>query len=174
MKMTTDVPEGIGTPDRVNTQIGTLTLDNGVPDEKTAQVIYDNLDFQRGVQAFLQGISVASMSAMRRGYLGFGPPNETVTLFADLMDSKSLWLTPNTTSIYMGTWLELGEEPMVIETPPNVLGLIDDHWFRYVMDFGKAGPDKGRVVSSSSCLPATRATCPTATSSIEPGPMATG
>lgn len=144
MKMTTDVPEGIATPDRLDTRIGTLTLDNGVPDEKTAQVIYDNLDFQRGVQAFLQGIPVASMSAMRRGYLGFGPPNETVMLFADLMDSKSLWLTPNTTSIYMGTWLELGEEPMVIETPPNVLGLIDDHWFRYVMDFGKVGPDKGK------------------------------
>ena len=32
------------------------------------------------------------------------------------MDSKALWLTPNTVSVYMGTWMELGDEPMVIET----------------------------------------------------------
>ena len=33
---------------------------------------------------------------------------------------------------------------MVIETPPNVLGIIDNHWFHYVADFGNAGPDKGK------------------------------
>ena len=33
---------------------------------------------------------------------------------------------------------------MVIETPPDVLGIIDDHWFRYVADFGRLGPDKGQ------------------------------
>mgnify|MGYP000385050287 CR=1 FL=1 len=34
--------------------------------------------------------------------------------------------------------------PLVLETPPNVLGIIDDHWFKYVGDFGNAGPDKGK------------------------------
>ena len=53
------------------------------------------------------------MSAMRKGLLGFGPANTTVVQFQTLMDSKSLWLTPNTTSVYMGAWLELGDEPMV-------------------------------------------------------------
>jgi hypothetical protein len=33
---------------------------------------------------------------------------------------------------------------MVIETPPKVLGIIDDAWFQYVADFGNAGPDKGK------------------------------
>ena len=33
---------------------------------------------------------------------------------------------------------------MVLETPPNVLGVIDDFWFRNVIDFGNAGPDKGK------------------------------
>ena len=32
----------------------------------------------------------------------------------------------------------------MIETPPNVLGIIDDHFFEYVADFGNAGPDKGK------------------------------
>ena len=44
----------------------------------------------------------------------------------------------------MCAWLEMKDEPYVIETPPNVLGIIDSHWFHYVTDFGNAGPDKGQ------------------------------
>ena len=144
MKMTTEIPPGIATPDRLDTRLGTLTLFDGVPDKATAQKIYDNLDFQHGVQAFMSGIQIASMSGMRRGILEFGPPNTTALLFENLMDSKALWLTPNTTSVYMVSWLELSDEPMVIETPPDVLGIIDDHWFKYVADFGRLGPDKSK------------------------------
>jgi hypothetical protein len=32
---------------------------------------------------------------------------------------------------------------LVIEAPKTVLGIFDDFWFRYVGDFGLAGPDKG-------------------------------
>ena len=144
MKMTTEIPEGIATPDKLETRIGTLKLSDGVPDKETAQLIYDNLDFQHGVQAFLSGIQIASMSGLRKGILEFGPPNTTAILFEDLMDSHALWLTPNTTSVYMVSWLELSDEPMVIETPPDVLGIIDDHWFKYVADFGRLGPDKNK------------------------------
>jgi len=144
MKMTTPIPPGVGTPDRLDTKIGTLKLFDGVPDEATAQKVYDNLDFQRGVQAYLNSIQVASLSGMRHAYLEFGPANKTVLLWENLMDSKALWLTPNTVSVYMACWLEIGKEPMVIQTPPNVLGIIDDAWFNYVTDFGNAGPDKGQ------------------------------
>ncbi|MEO1129884.1 MAG: DUF1254 domain-containing protein [Planctomycetota bacterium] len=144
MKMTTDIPEGIATPDRLKTRIGTLTSFDGVPDQKTVETIYDHLDFHHGVQAFLSGIQIASMSAMREGLLEFGPANTTAVIFEDLMDSQSLWLTPNTTSVYMASWLQMTDEPWVIETPPDVLGIIDDHWFKYVGDFGRLGPDKGQ------------------------------
>ncbi len=144
MKMTTPVPPGIATPDRLETQIGTLASFDGVPNEKTAGLIYDNLDFQRAVQAYLSSLPIASMYAMRKGLLEFGPANSTALLFEDLMDSSALWLTPNTVSIYMAAWLEMKNEPWVIETPPNVLGFIDDFWFRYVTDFGNAGRDKGK------------------------------
>jgi len=144
MKMTTEIPEGIATPNKLETRIGTLTSIDGVPDKQTVQIVYDHLDFHRGVEAFLSGIQVASMSALHKGALEVGPPNTTVQVFEDLMDSKALWLTPNTTSIYNVVWLELNEEPMVLETPPDVLGIIDDHWFKYVGDFGRLGPDKGK------------------------------
>ncbi len=144
MKMSTPIPEGISTPDKLETRIGTLTSFDGVPDKKTTDLVYDQLAFQRATQAFLSTIQVSSMAAMENGIREFGPPNTTALLFEDRMDSKALWLTPNTVSIYQAMWLELGDEPMVLETPPKVLGILDDAWFRYVADFGNAGPDKGK------------------------------
>jgi len=144
MKMTTKIPEGIETPNKLETHLGTLTSFDGVPDKETTQKIYDDLDLRRATEAFLASLPIASMSAMEKGVRSFGPPNTTAALFENQMDSKSLWLTPNTVSIYQVAWVELGDEPMVIETPPKVLGIIDDAWFHYVTDFGNAGPDKGQ------------------------------
>ena len=145
MKMTTEIPAGIAIPDQVDTPIGALKFFDGVPDEATAQAVYDNLDLSRAVQAYLSSIQIASMHGMRKGILEFGPPNYTVLGFNQLMDSKALFLTPNTTSVYFFMWVDMKDTgPLVIETPPNVLGIIDDYWFHYVADFGNAGPDKGK------------------------------
>ena len=54
------------------------------------------------------------------------------------MDSKSLFLTANTETVYSLMWLDLRDGPLVIETLPNILGLIDDFWFHYVGDLGNA------------------------------------
>ncbi len=45
--MTTEIPEGIATPDRLETRLGSLTSFDGVPDRTSAQKIYDNLDSER-------------------------------------------------------------------------------------------------------------------------------
>lgn len=144
MKMTTPIPEGIETPNKLETHLGTLSSFDGVPDKATTEKIFDDLDLRRATEAFLAALPIASMAAMETGLRSFGPPNTTAMLFENLMDSKSLYLTPNTVSVYQALWLELGNEPMVIETPPKVLGIIDDAWFHYVADFGNAGPDKGQ------------------------------
>ena len=143
-KMTTDIPAGISTPDTVETQLGDLNFFDGVPDSETADKVYNLLDFTHAYQAYLDGVKIASMDAMRRGILEFGPANTTVLQFQGLMDSKTLFLTPNTTSVYQTAWLDLSAGPMVIETPPNVLGFLNNAWFRYVMDFGNLGPDEGQ------------------------------
>ena len=142
--MKTDIPASITTPDSVETRLGTLKFKDGFPDDATVQKLYDNLDFQRGVQAMLTTLPAASLNAMRRGFRSFGPDNQTVVIFDSLMDSKSLFLTANTESIYALAWLNLKDGPIVVESPPNTLGLVDDFWFRYVTDLGNAGPDKGK------------------------------
>ena len=143
-KYATDIPQSITTPDNVETRLGTLKFTDGFPDDATVQKVYDNLDFQRGVQAFLTAMPAASLSAMRKGIRGFGPDNQTVIIFETLMDSRTLFLTANTESIYTCAWLNLKDGPIVVEAPPNNLGIVDDFWFRYVADLSNGGPDKGK------------------------------
>jgi len=144
LKMTPDIPAQITTPDSVETRLGTLRFFDGFPDDATVEAIYDNLDFQRGVQAFLTAMPGASVYALREGFRSQGADNQTVLVMETLMDSKSLFLTPNSESVYNLMWLDLKGGPLVLETPPNVLGIIDDHWFNYVGDVGNAGPDRGK------------------------------
>jgi len=143
MKMTTEIPTEISIADKVETRIGTLTFEDGFPTEETAQKIYDQLDFQRAVESVMMTTPAASLTGFRNGIREYGPDNETAIIWPR-MDSKVQLLTPNTTVIYLFLWLDLKDGPMVMEAPPNVLGLIDDFWFRYVTDFGLAGPDKGK------------------------------
>jgi hypothetical protein len=144
MKMTTDIPESIKIPDTLETRLGTLNFEDGFPTEGTAQKIYDQLDFQRAVESVILTTPAASLTGFRNGIREYGPDNETAIIWEERMDSKVQLLTPNTTVIYVFLWLDLKDGPMVMESPPNVLGLVDDFWFRYVADFGLAGPDKGK------------------------------
>ncbi len=145
MKMTTPIPADITTPDTVETRIGTLRFNDGFPTEETVQKVYDNLAFQRGVQSFLTALPGGSAEAFRQGLASIGVDNnQSVAIFEDLMNSRSLFLTGNTESIYSLAWVDLKDGPVVFEVPPDVLGFIDDHWFQYVTDFGRVGPDKGQ------------------------------
>ena len=144
MKMTTPIPPSITTPDSVDTPIGTLNFFDGFPDDATVQKVYDNLDFSRGVQAFMSGMPGTSLVAMRTGFEKLGVINGTILIFEDRLDSKSLFLTGNTDSVYFSTWLNLKAGPLVIESPPKVLAFLDDSWFQYVTDIGNAGRDKGQ------------------------------
>jgi hypothetical protein len=143
MKMTTTVPPGIESPDTVKTRLGTLKFFDGFPDNATVDKLYDNLDFQRAVQAYLLGLAPVSQVANRKGILEVGPANTTVPIFETMMNARSIFLTPNNNTPYTWFWLDLRNGPLVLEIPPKVLGLIDDMWYHYVVDLGFVGPDKG-------------------------------
>jgi hypothetical protein len=143
-KMATDIPAGIPIPNELKTPLGTLTFDDGRPDQATVQKLYDNLDFQRGVQAFLNTTMAGSMAAMRDGLRGVGAGNDGFVLFETLTNARSLFLTANTDTVYAFSWADTREGPLVIEVPSNVLILVDDAFQKYVGDMGNAGPDKGK------------------------------
>jgi hypothetical protein len=148
MSATTGVPASITTPDAVPSRLGTLEFDDGAPTPDTAERIYDNLDFMRAVEAYLNSIQGASLIAIRRGFASVGVEDNQFLIFPELMDAASLFLTPNSDTVYFWTFLDLTPGPMVVDVPvmpePSaILGTIDDMWFRWVTDVGLPGPDRG-------------------------------
>ncbi len=138
------IPEKIMTPDRVSTSIGELKFYDGMPLEETRSKVFDHLDFLRGVETFLTYIPAASIEAMRLGLKDLGVDDyNKVVVFDQLMDSKPLFLTGNTDTVYASAVLDLEKNgPTIVEIPPNAgPGTLNDAFFRFVVDMGAPGPD---------------------------------
>lgn len=138
-------PESIRTPPEVETRIGTLRFFDGLPDADTVEAVYEHLDFVRAVRTYLQSIPGVSMMAMREGMDDAGMlPNYTILLTESLMNSKSLFLTQDSETVYALAWISLKGGPIVVETAPRAQGVFVDAWQRPLAETGKAGPDRGR------------------------------
>ncbi len=146
MKMTTPIPENRTTPDKVDTSIGTLDFFDGIPVGDTKDTLLDFVQRGRAVEAFINMTPAASMYSLRQGHRDLGLTECNQILIAEqLGDSKGLVLTWNNTSLYTWGFLDLEKDgPIVIEIPPDVLGILDDMYFRYISDMGAAGPDHGK------------------------------
>ncbi|HWH69450.1 MAG TPA: DUF1254 domain-containing protein [Candidatus Sulfotelmatobacter sp.] len=143
-KYSTPTPPGVAMPDTLETRFGALHFFGGFPDQPSVDKLYDNLDFQRAVQAYLLALPVVNQMANRDGILQLGPANSTVPIWENLVDSRTVELTANDNTPYTWFWLDLHAGPMVIEAPPKVLGLVDDIWYHWNGDIGLTGPDKGQ------------------------------
>ena len=140
------IPESILTKDEYETCLGKLKFYDGLPDAETVQKVYDNLDRSRAMHAFLDMIPMASVEAIRNGFVEAGcDACHKAMVFASLMDSKSLFLTGNTDTVYAFSNLNLDKDgPTVIDVPGGAgPGTVNDAYFRFVADMGKPGPDKG-------------------------------
>jgi hypothetical protein len=140
----TAVPPAITTPSRVESGFGTLEFTDGYPTGETAAKLRDHLDYLHGVDTFMNTVQGVSTLAMRDGFLNAGISDGDVLIFSGLMDSAGLYLTGNADTVYFWTFLDLSEGPIIVETPSDSLGLIDDMWFRWVTDFGLPGADRGQ------------------------------
>ena len=141
-----EVLDSISTPNQVETSIGTLKFLDGAPYPETAERVYDYLDTMRGVDAFLKGMPGASLQALIHGNHDVGAVECHQVMITDkLMDSASLFLTANTSTMYVIPTLNLKRDgATVVEAPMGMLGAFNDAWFRYMQDIGPAGPDKGK------------------------------
>jgi hypothetical protein len=146
LKMTTNIPASITAPDAVDTSIGTLRYFDGVPTKETVETVYDYLDRSRAVNVFLNSIPALSVYTLREGQASIGADaSHKIAIWDTLMDSTSLLLTGNTSTMYAVGFLDLEKDgPTVIDLPPGMLGVLDDMAFRYMTDLGVAGPDQGK------------------------------
>jgi len=135
-------------PARLKTNFGTLEFTGGgYPTKETTQKVYDELDLQRATQAYMDFYPALSQYGLILGQVrDYGVRSSSdIMVYADKMNSAPLWLTGNTDSIYALLALDLKKDgPTVIEIPPGVMGPIDDAYFKFVVDFGVTGPDKGK------------------------------
>ncbi len=142
-QMNEGIPLSVTTPDKVETRIGTLHFIDGQPTQETLQKVYDNIDFTHALRAFSDTLQGVSIHAIRKGIASVGAKDNEIIVFSELMDAKSLFLTANADTVYIIGSLDLSKGPMVIEVPPQVLGTVQDAWFRWVIDMGLPGPDRG-------------------------------
>jgi hypothetical protein len=138
------IPLAISTPDQVETRLGTLDFKDGAPSAESVGKIYDNLDSVHAFEAFENTFQGVSLQALRNGLLSIGVKDNELIVYSKLMDAKSLFLTANADTVYFFGFVDLTKGPMVFEPPPDALGPIDDFWFRWVIDFGLPGPDRGQ------------------------------
>ncbi len=140
-------PKSIVMPNHVKTPLGAFDFYDGMPTKRTAQKVYDQLFFLRATDVFMNFQSAVSIEAIRRGQASVGADTSNrVIVFDDLMDSRPLFLTGNTDTVYALAILDLQKDgPTVIEIPAGAgPGTLDDAFQRFVVDMGAPGPDRGK------------------------------
>lgn len=138
------IDESIPTSKVINSKIGKLSFPLGYPTDKTAQMLEDEMLYINAVNAYNNTIQGASLWALRKGFAELGAQDGDFIVSPEMVDGKALMLTANMDTYYFWGNLDLSNGPLVVETPPNVLGIFDDFWFNWISDFGLAGPDRGK------------------------------
>ncbi|MCW1925690.1 DUF1254 domain-containing protein [Luteolibacter arcticus] len=132
------------TPHNVKTRADDLNFELGFPTEETTRKVFDELDYQRAVQAYLWAYPAVSFESIRIATKrDLGADLNDLVIADNYADPKGLWLTANDTTIYALANVDLGKAgPLVVEIPPGaIVGLIDDFWQRSIADVGLPGPD---------------------------------
>jgi hypothetical protein len=127
------------------TRIGKLAFVSGYPSDETVEKLYDEMDFQRGCQAYLWGIPAVGLNEWQKAHFNvFKAKSGEMLSYLDFAEKLGI-LTPNYTTPYIATFIDLEKSgPMVVEVPLGLMaGMVMDGWQRVLEDLGVIGPDKG-------------------------------
>ncbi|MFT5699170.1 MAG: hypothetical protein ACI8ZB_002027 [Desulforhopalus sp.] len=120
----------------ITARFGNLEFESGYPTDKTVQKLYDELDFQRAVQAYLWALPMASYGAMADEHIRLGCGSSAVVVLDKSGEQQQLVLTANQDTVYMSGLLDLRNGPMVMELPPGLLGTMNNIWQQPLCDLG--------------------------------------
>jgi hypothetical protein len=130
----------------IDTRVGKLTFESGYPSQETVAKLYDEMDFQRATQAYVWGIPAVGIAEWRLAHRDVLKAKNGEMLSYVSFKEKLGILTPNYTTPYIITLVDLEESgPFVVELPAGLMaGMIMDVWQRVLADLGVVGPDKGK------------------------------
>ena len=135
-------------PDKIRTDFGTLRFEGGAfPTEESVDLIYDEMDLQRATQAYMDFMPALSVYGIVKSHIrdfGFKTSSDIVVAAGPGWRPSELYLTGNNATVYACASLDLKVDgPTVVEIPPGMYGTADDALFKFLVDFGFVGPDKG-------------------------------
>lgn len=120
----------------LKTRFGELEFKSGYPTDETAQKLYDELDFQRAVQAYLWALPMASYGAFADEAMANGAGPSAVHINENSALPHSIALTANQDTPYMSGVLDLRDGPMVMILPAGLLGTLCNIWQQPLTDLG--------------------------------------
>ena len=135
-------------------ELSNLPFVENRPTQETAQVLRDELLFQRATQTYLWALPLINTLGMKLGSEKiFGAGYNVLPIWKRRLDAKTLVTTPNSDVIYAMSYVDLGKDgPLVFEAPPMLQGILLDFWQRpipvdggkFFGDVGLPGPDGGK------------------------------
>jgi hypothetical protein len=141
---TKDTHDWIGT-ETIKTRDGDFQFKNGYPTPEATEKLYELRTFNRAVESYLHLVTIMSMFYMQKGLTDFGLDAANKFLIFEKMDAQSLFLTPNTESVYGMQFLDLKRDgPTIVEVPAGLLGGFSTMWQQSLIGIGPTGVDKGK------------------------------
>jgi len=131
--------------DVVQTQIGPLNFDLGVPTPETVNRLFDAMDFHRAAVCYEWAVPTVGMESARQMLVdNAGAHSGDLVLVAGYRD-VSMMLGSNVTTPYVFAYFDLSGQPLTIQYPPGATaGSLVDWWDRPITDLGVTGPDAGK------------------------------
>ena len=135
-------------PDEIKTNFGTLKFElEAFPTEEFIAKIYDEMDLQRASQAYMDFNPALSVYGIVKSHIrdfGFKNSSDIVVAAGPGWRPSELFLTGNNATVYACASLDLKiDGPTVVDIPPGMMGTANDALFKFLIDFGFVGPDKG-------------------------------
>ncbi|MGA8035171.1 MAG: DUF1254 domain-containing protein [Candidatus Acidiferrales bacterium] len=123
-----------------------ITMDGDLPAKSSIPEVFRDMDVAQGTQLYLWALPLVAFAQWQYEQEHvFGATSSDLVLYTTYDDKLGI-LTPNATTPYLMTFVDLGKSgPLVVDMPPGLIaGGYSDFWQREIGAMGELGPDKGQ------------------------------
>lgn len=129
----------------IDTPYGSVNLEHGYLTDKSSELVFDAMDFQRACQAYVWStplVSYATWKTEENAAFGVGDFG-TFAILQSMKEKRGI-VTGNLTTPYIFQFTDLEGGPIMLDYPAGpTAGAFIDAWQRSTSDLGLTGPDGG-------------------------------